>query len=131
VFLNLFMNAMHAMQHDGTLRVITSLTQLDADKLGPHARQCGFLGRRYVIRVVIEDSGPGIKPEDLDRLFDPYFTTKRQGEGTGLGLSVTRNIVTLHQGSIDLENRNSGGARAVLLFRKDEKQRDEKDSVGR
>jgi len=125
VFLNLFMNAMHAMQHDGRLRVTTNLTQIDGDELGPHARQCGFLGGDTVIRVVIEDSGPGIKPEDLDRLFDPYFTTKRQGEGTGLGLSVTRNIVTLHQGSIDLENRNRGGARAVLLFRKDEKQRDE------
>jgi two-component system sensor kinase FixL len=131
VFLNLFMNAMHAMQHDGTLRVSTSLTQIDGDSLGPHARQSGFLGGDTVIRVVIEDSGPGIKPEHLDRLFDPYFTTKRQGEGTGLGLSVTRNIVTLHQGSIDLENRNTGGARAVLLFRKDENQRDEKDSIGR
>ena len=131
VFLNLFMNAMHAMQHDGTLRVSTSLTQLDDDKIGPHARQCGFLGGDTVLRVVIEDSGPGIKSEDLDRLFDPYFTTKRQGEGTGLGLSVTRNIVTLHQASIDLENRNTGGARAVLLFRNNEKQRDEKDSVGR
>ncbi|MGB5736641.1 MAG: ATP-binding protein, partial [Thiohalocapsa sp.] len=84
-----------------------------------------------VLRIVIEDSGPGIKPEDLGRLFDPYFTTKRQGEGTGLGLSVTRNIVTLHHGSIDLHNRDAGGARAVLLFKWDEQDSgDKEDPVG-
>jgi PAS domain S-box-containing protein len=116
VFLNLFMNAMHAMERDGTLSVRSSVAALASDELGPHARDAGFLPGDRVIRVAIEDTGPGIDPEDLGRLFDPYFTTKRQGEGTGLGLSVTRNIVTLHGGSIDLENRPEGGARALLLF---------------
>ncbi|WP_295880254.1 response regulator [uncultured Thiohalocapsa sp.] len=116
VFLNLFMNAMHAMERDGTLSIRSSFTALAGNELGPHARDAGFLPSDRVIRVAIEDTGPGIDPEDLGRLFDPYFTTKRQGEGTGLGLSVTRNIVTLHGGSIDLENRPEGGARALLLF---------------
>ena len=131
VFLNLFMNAMHAMEHGGVLHVSSTLTEVTDADLGTHARDAGFSVGDRLIRVVIEDSGPGIKPENLSKLFDPYFTTKRQGEGTGLGLSVTRNIVTLHQGSIDLDNRGEGGARAVLLFKPDEENSgDKKNPVG-
>ena len=116
VFLNLFMNAMHAMERDGTLHIRTHCGPVSAADLGPHARDAGFLPGERAIQIAVEDTGRGIDPADLGRLFDPYFTTKRQGEGTGLGLSVTRNIVTLHGGSIDIENRPSGGARALLLF---------------
>jgi two-component system, LuxR family, sensor kinase FixL len=116
VFLNLFMNAMHAMDRDGMLSIRSAFGTVGADEIGPHAGDAGFLPGDRLIRVAIEDTGPGIEPEDLGRLFDPYFTTKRQGEGTGLGLSVTRNIVTLHGGSIDLTNRPEGGAQALLLF---------------
>jgi signal transduction histidine kinase len=132
VFLNLLMNAMHAMERDGRLRVSTALCRVEHGELGSHAREAGFLPGDAVIRIVIEDSGPGIRPEDLGKLFDPYFTTKRQGEGTGLGLSVTRNIVTLHRGSIDLENRTGGGACAILLFRPDDNDSgNEEDPSGR
>jgi PAS domain S-box-containing protein len=117
VFLNLFMNAMHAMERDGTLRVTSGVHVLAEHDLGNAAREVGFLPGDRVIRVLVEDSGPGIQPENLTRLFDPYFTTKPMGEGSGLGLSVTRNIVTLHGGSIDLGNRPEGGATAVLLLR--------------
>jgi PAS domain S-box-containing protein len=135
-FLNLFMNAMHAMDRVGTLTVATETIVVAQDDLGTHAKQVGFLPGDRLIRVRVEDTGPGIQPQDLERLFDPYFTTKRQGEGSGLGLSVTRNIVTLHGGSIDLENRPGGGARAVLLFRPAQdsaKERDEpkEDPAGR
>jgi two-component system, LuxR family, sensor kinase FixL len=116
VFLNLFMNAMHAMERDGTLVIRSDCASVAADQIGPHAADAGFLPGDRLIRIAIEDTGPGIEPKDLGRLFDPYFTTKRQGEGTGLGLSVTRNIVTLHAGSIDLTNLPQGGARALLLF---------------
>ena len=130
VFLNLFMNAMHAMEHDGLLRVSSALTEVDDAHLGTHAREAGFSAGDRLIRIIVEDSGPGIRPDDLSKLFDPYFTTKRQGEGTGLGLSVTRNIVTLHQGSIDLDNRGGGGASAVLLFKRDDQHSgEEKDPV--
>ncbi len=119
VFLNLFMNAIHAMKHDGTLYISSCFARVDAANLGPQALEAGFLGGDELIQIIVEDTGPGIEPQHLGRLFDPYFTTKRQGEGTGLGLSVSRNIVTLHQGSIDLDNRPQGGARATLLFRAD------------
>jgi len=120
VLLNLFMNAMHAMERDGTLRIATGLHRLRDEELGPQARAAGFLGGDLALRLLIEDSGPGIAADHLDRLFDPYFSTKPMGEGTGLGLSVTRNIVNLHRGSIDIGNRDSGrGARVVLLFHAD------------
>lgn len=120
VLLNLFMNAMHAMERDGTLRVATGLHRLRDEELGPQARAAGFLGGDLALRLLLEDSGPGIASADLGRLFDPYFSTKPMGEGTGLGLSVTRNIVNLHRGSIDIGNRDGErGARVVLLFHPD------------
>lgn len=115
-FLNLLINAMHAMARGGTLMIHSSLCALPSHELGPHARDAGFLAGDPVIRIAIEDTGSGIDPGDLDRLFDPYFTTKRQGEGTGLGLSVTHNIVRLHGGSVELFNRAAGGACALVLF---------------
>jgi signal transduction histidine kinase len=56
--------------------------------------------------VEIEDNGPGIPEEIIPNLFDPFFTTKPPGEGTGLGLNISRNIVVQkHQGQIDVHSR--------------------------
>ena len=98
VLINLFMNAAHAMDRDGRLTV--SCRVEDA----------------VVLRIV--DSGPGIAEKDLARLFDPFFTTKPVGEGTGLGLSVSRNIVKLHGGSLDIANAPEGGAMVTIRFPK-------------
>ncbi len=56
------------------------------------------------------DSGPGIAPEHIHRIYDPFFTTKAARKGTGLGLSVTYGIMQEHGGSIEVSNRHSGGA---------------------
>jgi len=61
---------------------------------------------------VITDTGPGIPPENLDRIFEPYFTTKEGG--TGLGLALTHRIILEHRGSIRAENVPGGGARFVI-----------------
>ncbi|HLC41768.1 MAG TPA: ATP-binding protein [Methylomirabilota bacterium] len=61
-------------------------------------------------RIEIEDSGPGIRPELLRRIFNPFFTTKPPGEGAGLGLSLSREIVEAHGGRLWAENRPHGGA---------------------
>ena len=58
------------------------------------------------------DTGSGIPPENLDRIFEPYFTTKE--DGTGLGLALARRIILEHRGSIRAENAPGGGARFVI-----------------
>jgi len=91
VFLNLFLNARDAMSGGGTLEIRTW-----ADGLGA--------------RIEVSDSGHGIAPEHLHRVYDPFFTTKAARKGTGLGLSVTYGIIQEHGGSIEVSNRRGGGA---------------------
>jgi signal transduction histidine kinase/CheY-like chemotaxis protein len=62
------------------------------------------------IMVDVADNGSGLKPEDLGRVFDPFFTTREVGKGAGLGLSVCYGIVREHGGHITARNRNTGGA---------------------
>jgi signal transduction histidine kinase len=92
VFLNLFLNARDAMTAGGTLEVRT----------WPEGAG---------VKVEVSDSGPGIAPEYLHRIYDPFFTTKAARKGTGLGLSVTYGIIQEHGGSIEVSNRPAGGAR--------------------
>jgi C4-dicarboxylate-specific signal transduction histidine kinase len=66
------------------------------------------------VRLVLEDNGPGFPPEHLPRLFTPFFTTKAEGKGTGLGLAVSRQYVEGFGGSLSAENRPEGGARFTV-----------------
>ncbi|MBS1858937.1 MAG: PAS domain S-box protein [Acidobacteria bacterium] len=91
VFLNLFLNARDAMNSGGTLEVRTW-----SDGAG--------------VRIEVADTGHGISPEHLHRIYDPFFTTKAARKGTGLGLSVTYGIIQEHGGSIEVSNRRGGGA---------------------
>jgi signal transduction histidine kinase len=67
--------------------------------------------------VRIEDNGPGIASEHLPQIFEPFFTTKPAGQGTGLGLSVARQIVDMHGGVLDIRNRHGGGVSATLILK--------------
>jgi len=71
---------------------------------------------RSFVRIVIEDSGPGIAVDVLPRLFDTFVTTKARGKGTGLGLRICRRIVEEMGGSISATNRTEGGARFEILL---------------
>ncbi len=93
-FMNILLNAIQAMPEGGMLSVRAEMGSVSAD------------GRR--IRVRIADSGPGIAPENLDRIFEPYFTTKEGG--TGLGLALAYKIVQEHQGTIRAESQPGAGA---------------------
>jgi signal transduction histidine kinase len=118
VFINLFMNAVHAMPDGGALSISAAIHVVTpADLMTRSSSQARpAVGDRAVL-LKIADTGTGIKEETVTKLFDPFFTTKPVGVGTGLGLSVTRKILELHQALITLKNRNDRqGAEAVLLF---------------
>ena len=118
VFINIFMNAIHAIDKDGTLTVKTSSSQLSRDLYNLHCKNTKHLnvGDRVVI-VTVEDTGTGIPEDKIDKLFDPFFTTKPTGVGTGLGLSVTRGIIDLHKAAINIINRKESGVSVFIIFR--------------
>jgi PAS domain S-box-containing protein len=97
VFLNLFLNARDAMPRGGWLSIATRVE-----------------GDRVVAEVA--DTGSGIPPEHLARIYDPFFTTKVMGRGTGLGLSITYGIVQEHRGTIGCESTIGQGTRFTLTF---------------
>jgi signal transduction histidine kinase len=68
------------------------------------------------LQVIVEDTGPGISEEQRTRIFEPFYTTKGTGAGSGLGLPVTNGIVEEHGGSLRIEPRTGGGARAVATL---------------
>ena len=94
VFLNLLLNAEQAIREardKGTLRI--RLRKTDGH-----------------IQVVFEDDGPGIAPEILPNIFDPFYTTRRPGRGTGLGLSICKAVLKEHFGNIEATSAPGGGA---------------------
>jgi signal transduction histidine kinase len=117
VFVNLVTNAIHAIERDGEIRVTTTLEQMTRDSLAGVRKSERFsIGERAVV-VRIEDSGPGIPQEHLQKIFDPFFSTKPTGRGTGLGLSVSQQIVEMHGGTIEVGNRETGGARVTVTLK--------------
>ena len=96
VLMNTCLNAVQEMAHGGTLTVRTA--RLSPDR----------------VRIEVRDTGPGIAADHLDRIWDPFFTTKPVGQGTGLGLSITQRIVYRHGGTIRAESRPGEGARFLI-----------------
>jgi len=107
ILMNLCTNAAQAMKDSGGILDV-SLTNIEIEaveikkypglKPGPH------------LRLTVSDTGPGIEPDLLTRIFDPYFTTKEKGEGTGLGLSVVHGIIQALKGSVQVDSRPNSGA---------------------
>ena len=117
VFVNVLTNALHAIEHDGEVQLRTSLeTRTSGRRVGYRHGDLFTPGER-VAMVQIDDSGPGIPDAHLGKIFDPFFTTKPTGIGTGLGLSVCQQIVEMHSGTIEIENRSEGGASVTIFFK--------------
>jgi PAS domain S-box-containing protein len=107
---NLVLNALQAMPRGGVVDV-----SLANEELGPDAplAMTGLSPGRYV-RLTVQDQGHGIPADTLDRIFDPYFTTKEFG--SGLGLAITYSIVHAHGGAITVESHPGQGARFTILL---------------
>ena len=105
VFYNLINNAREAMDCDrGTITV------------APAEERSGFYARRRLVGISVTDTGPGIPPDVLQRIFTPFFSTKDRG--TGLGLAIAQGIVNRHRGIIEAENLDEGGARLTVYLLK-------------
>ena len=94
-FLNILMNAMQTMEHGGRIEVDVT-------------------ARNQSVILSFKDSGKGIPPDVLNKVWDPFFTTKEMGSGLGLG--IVRNIVKSHGGETDIGNRPEGGAEVTLIL---------------
>jgi len=95
VFLNLITNAMDAMETGGRVVLQTGIHQGDDG--------------RAMVSVSVSDTGHGIPPEHRARIFEPFYTTKSEGRGTGLGLSVSLGILQMHGGSIEVDSKVGHG----------------------
>ena len=96
VFLNLIINAIDAMPDGGELFITTRLSEHQA------------------IEILFQDTGCGIKEQDLGKIFDPFFTTKPEGKGTGLGLSISYSIISKYNGRIRCESEENKGATFII-----------------
>ncbi len=111
VFLNLINNSMDAMPGGGELRV--RMRALNEGR-----------GRNSVV-IEIEDTGQGMTPETLSRVFEPMFTTKRMGTGAGLGLAICDQVVRQHAGSIQVESEPGRGTRFTITLPLDFREKSE------
>lgn len=106
ILMNLCSNASHAMQHKGGE---LSMTLQDVRLEDEAAQRIPNTKPGHYVRITVKDTGPGISPDAVDRIFDPFYTTKSPSMGTGLGLSVVSNIVAANSGFIDMENHPGRG----------------------
>jgi two-component system, NtrC family, sensor kinase len=105
---NLIVNALQATERAGTVRVSAEPVRLDSQDDGSPTPSH--------VRLVVADNGTGMPPEVRARVFEPFFTTRPVGEGTGLGLSVAWGIVNEHGGHIDLDTSEGEGTRFFVYL---------------
>lgn len=112
VIMNLVTNAYHAMEGQGGTLDITLKEEKNS---GQVFSELPAQTRDFVC-LTIKDTGTGIDPEILDKIFDPYFSTKQEGKGSGIGLSVVHGIVESHGGHIRVESSKGKGTRFDIYF---------------
>jgi len=114
VFMNLCTNAYQAMQDEPSGKLAVHLDQISLD-MAMSPRYHHLTPGTY-LRMIVSDTGCGIEPDLQDKIFDPYFTTKPQDRGTGLGLSVSYGIIKNAGGTIQIESRPDKGSRFIVYL---------------
>ncbi len=97
VFMNILNNAIQALEVEGDIHIKTE-----------------FLSEQKIVRVTFRDNGIGIEKDNVEKIFDPFYTTKSVGEGTGLGLSISYGIVKSHGGQISVESEPGKGTTFII-----------------
>jgi len=113
ILMNLCTNAAHAMEQNGGILEIF-LNNVTINKDSPQRKSNLQIGEYVEIKV--SDTGHGIKTHVLEKIFDPYFTTKKQGEGTGMGLALVHGIVETYGGKIFVESTLGKGTVFTIYF---------------
>ncbi len=109
VFMNLLVNAAQSIEKRGTITISTSFEN------GSGGTQASKTNHGH-IRIMIHDTGSGIPGEKLDRIFEPFYTTKEVGKGTGLGLSIAYDIISKHHGEIKVESKVGQGTTFNIIL---------------
>ncbi|ACF15175.1 PAS/PAC sensor hybrid histidine kinase [Chloroherpeton thalassium ATCC 35110] len=122
VLMNLCTNAVQAMSENGGKLVLSVENARTAELMG---LQVPDLQNKSYLKISIADTGGGIPREILDRIYEPYFTTKEKGKGTGMGLAVVHGIVKSHQGYIAVESELKNGTAFHVYFPLIEKVKEE------
>jgi PAS domain S-box-containing protein len=112
VFINLCTNADHAMPDGGVIVVTLKNIELDEKTTDQYPK----LNPGRYVNLAVSDTGHGISQEEIDRIFDPYFTTKEVGKGTGMGLAVVHGIVKGHDGTIIVDSKPGKGTTFSIFF---------------
>jgi PAS domain S-box-containing protein len=113
VMMNLCINAAHAMEETGGILEISVEKVLFRNEIVSGHPD---LNKGDYIKLTVRDTGPGIAPELIDNIFDPYFTTKEVGKGSGIGLAVVHGIVKNHKGAITVDSQLGNGASFNILL---------------
>lgn len=112
VMINLLTNAAYAMEKDGGILEIN----MESVNLTESTAQFHDLSPGPYVKLSVSDTGSGIGPEIKDRIFDPYFTTKEVGEGSGMGLAVVHGIIMNHKGAISVDSELGKGTTFTIFL---------------
>ena len=113
IMMNLCINASQAMEETGgTLKINIEKTICEAKDV----KAFSDLVPGNYLKITVNDTGPGISPEIINRIFDPYFTTKEIGKGSGMGLSIVQGIIKNHSGAIWVDSSLGKGTKFIILF---------------